>query len=90
MLELECGTFQFLPLSLFCLENHVCLYHGVQVTGATWLAAMRIITGVGDLAQRTENDRTGRVLGGWMIRRSSDAICDLHRACGDKECRFLS
>jgi hypothetical protein len=29
------------------------------------------------------------VLGGWMIKRSGDVVCGLHRAQGDKECRFL-
>jgi hypothetical protein len=31
---------------------------------------------------------TGRVPGGWMIGRLSDAVCGLHRARGDKENRF--
>jgi hypothetical protein len=31
----------------------------------------------------------GQVLGGWMIERSGDAMCDLHRAQGDKERGFL-
>jgi hypothetical protein len=54
-----------------------------------WRAAMRIVTGVGDLVQRIVDGRTGRVLGGRAIERSGDAVCDLHRACGDEECRFL-
>jgi hypothetical protein len=33
--------------------------------------------------------RTGRILGGWVIERSGDAVCDLHRACGDEEREFL-
>jgi hypothetical protein len=33
---------------------------------------------------------TGRVLGGRAIGRSSDTVCDLHRACSDKERGFLS
>jgi hypothetical protein len=45
------------------LENHVCLSCGVQVAGAAWWAAMRIVTGVEDLVQRTEDSRTGRILG---------------------------
>jgi hypothetical protein len=36
-------------LSLFHLENRVCLSCGVQVAGAVWWAATRIMTGVGDL-----------------------------------------
>jgi hypothetical protein len=37
------------------LENHICLSRGVQVTGAAWRVVMRIIAGVGDLVQRTED-----------------------------------
>jgi hypothetical protein len=50
---------------------------------------MKIMVGVGDLVQRTEDDRTGRVLNGWTIGRSSDAMCGLHHARGDEECEFL-
>jgi hypothetical protein len=32
---------------------------------------------------------TGRVLDGRTIEMSGDAVCSLHRACGDKERRFL-
>jgi predicted alpha/beta superfamily hydrolase len=78
-----------LPFSLFCLENRVCFSHGVQVAGAAWWAAMRIMTGVGDLVQRSEDDHTGEVLDGRMIGRSGDTVCSLHRARRDEECRFL-
>jgi hypothetical protein len=47
-----------LPLSLFCVENHVCLSHGVQVTVMTWRAVMRIMAGVGDLVQITGDGQT--------------------------------
>jgi hypothetical protein len=50
---------------------------------------MRIVAGVGDLVQRTGDGRTGRVLGGWMIGRSGDAMCDLHCVRGDEEREFL-
>jgi hypothetical protein len=50
-------------LSLFHLENRVCLSRGVQVTGAAWRATMRIVIG-GDMVQRTGDGPTGRVLGG--------------------------
>jgi hypothetical protein len=50
---------------------------------------MRIMAGVGDLVQRTGDGHTGRVLGGWTIRRSGDAVCGLYRAHGDKERGFL-
>jgi hypothetical protein len=43
-----------LPLSLFRVENRICLSHGVQVIGAAWQAATRIVVGVRALAQRTE------------------------------------
>jgi hypothetical protein len=32
---------------------------------------------------------TGQALGGRMIKKSGDAVCGLHRAQGDEECRFL-
>jgi hypothetical protein len=49
----------------------------------------RIMAGVGDLVQRTEDVRTGWVLSGRMIERSGDAVCGLHRARGDEERWFL-
>jgi hypothetical protein len=33
---------------------------------------------------------TGRVLGGWTIERSGDAVCGLHRAQENEERRYLS
>jgi hypothetical protein len=71
------------------LENRVCLSRDVQVTGAARPTATRIVTGVGDLVQRTEDGRTGRVLGGRAIERSGGVMCGLHRARGDEECGFL-
>jgi hypothetical protein len=50
---------------------------------------MRIVTGVGDLMQRTGDGRTGWVLDDWMIGRSGDTVCGLHHARGDDECGFL-
>jgi hypothetical protein len=32
---------------------------------------------------------TGRVLGGWMVERSGDAVCGLYYAQGDDEREFL-
>jgi DNA-binding transcriptional regulator LsrR (DeoR family) len=78
-----------LPLPLFRSKNRVCLSHGVQVVGAAWRAVMRIVVGVGDLVQMTENSRTGQVLGGRAIERSDGAVCRLHHAREDKERRFL-
>jgi hypothetical protein len=67
----------------------VCLSRGVQVVGAAWRAAMRIVAGVGDLVQRTGDGRTGRVLSDRAIDRSGGAMCGLHRAHGDEDHRFL-
>jgi hypothetical protein len=50
---------------------------------------MRFVVGVEDLVQRTGDDRTGRVLGAWVIQRSDGAVCDLHRSRRDKERGFL-
>jgi hypothetical protein len=47
------------------------------------------MAGVGDLVQRTRDGRIGQVLSGQTIRRSSDAVCGLHRARGDEESDFL-
>jgi hypothetical protein len=71
------------------VQNRVCLSHDVQVAGAAWRVAMRIVARVGDLMLRTGDGRTGRVLGGWTIRRSGDVVCGLHRARGDEEREFL-
>jgi hypothetical protein len=71
------------------VENHVCLSHGVQVAGAAWRAATRMVAGVGDLMQRTVDGRTGRVLDGRAIGRLGDAICGLHRAQRDEKRGFL-
>jgi hypothetical protein len=68
-----------LPLSLYRVENHVCLSRGVQVIGVAWCAAMKIMAGVGDLVQRTGDGQ-----------RSGDAMCGLHRARGDERREFLS
>jgi hypothetical protein len=47
------------------------------VAGAIWRAATNTVAGVGDLVQRTEDDRTSRVLGGRSVERSGDAVCGL-------------
>jgi hypothetical protein len=61
------------------------LSHGVQVVGAAQRTTTMIMTGVGDLVQRTGNDRTGRVLGDRAIERSGGTVCGLHRARGNEE-----
>jgi hypothetical protein len=71
------------------VENHVCLSRGVQVAGAAWHVATRIMAGVGDLVQMTSDGRTGQVLGGEAIEMLSGAMCGLHRARGDEEHEFL-
>jgi hypothetical protein len=70
-------------LPLFCSENRVFLSRGVQVVGAARHAATRTMIGVGDLVQRTEDDRTCRILGGRAVERSGDIVYDLHLARGD-------
>jgi hypothetical protein len=59
------------------------------VAGAAWRAMMRIMTGVGDLMQRTGDGHTGRILGGRAIERSGDAMCGLHRARRDEKREFI-
>jgi hypothetical protein len=54
-----------------------------------WRAATRIVAGVGDLMERTEDGRTGQVLGGRAIERSGGTMCGLHCARGDEERAFL-
>jgi hypothetical protein len=84
------GQFHFVfLLSLFRLENHVCLSRGVQVADVAWCAATRIVAGVENLMQRTGDGHTDRVLGGREIERSGSAVCGLHRACEDEERVFL-
>jgi hypothetical protein len=84
MFEFESGIVYFIfLLSLFRLENRVCLSRGVPVAGAVWRAAMRTVVVVGDLVQRTGDGRTGRVLGGRAVERSGGAMCGLHLARGD-------
>jgi hypothetical protein len=46
-----------LHLSLFHVENRICLSRGLQVIGVTWQAATRTMIGVGDLVQMTGNDQ---------------------------------
>jgi hypothetical protein len=55
----------------------------VQVAGVGWRAATRTVAGVGDLVQRTEDGRIGRILGDLAVERSGGAVCGLHLARGD-------
>jgi hypothetical protein len=52
--------------------------------------ATRTVAGVGDLVQRTGDGRTGRVLGGQAVERSSGVMCGLHLSRGDEERGFFS
>jgi hypothetical protein len=65
------------------------LSRGVQVAGATWRAAIRIVVGVGHLVQRTGDGRTGQILSSRAIERSGGAVCCLHHARGDEERGFI-
>jgi hypothetical protein len=49
------GHFSSFTFTFVHVENHVCLSRGMQVVGAAWQAATRIVIGVGDLVQRTED-----------------------------------
>jgi hypothetical protein len=80
-----------LPITLpSWLENRVGLSCGVQVTKCDMAGSDEDY----GRSRRPGADHWGWlricwVLGGWMIKRSGDAVCGLHRAQGDKECRFL-
>jgi hypothetical protein len=74
-----------LPLSLFRVENRICLSHGVQVAGRDEDRGRNRRPG----AEDQERSDTGWVLGGRMIERSGDTVCGLHRARGDEERGFL-
>jgi hypothetical protein len=50
---------------------------------------MRIVAGIGDLVQRTEDGRTSQILGGRAIEKSGGTVCSLHRARGDEDREFF-
>jgi hypothetical protein len=71
-----------LPYLLSYVENRVYLSHGVQVTGATWWAVMRIVEGIEDQMQRTRDGQAevgysvaGRLRGQVMLC----VICIVHK-----------
>jgi hypothetical protein len=80
------SSFTFILVS--CGESH-CLSRSVQVAGAAWRVATRIMTREGDQVQRTGDGRTGQILGGQVIERLGGALCGLHRARGNEKHRFL-
>jgi hypothetical protein len=80
--EFRIVSFYF-SFTFVSLENHVCLSRCVQVAGAAWRAATRIVAGVGDLVQRTEDGCTCQVLGARAVERSGGVVCGLHLARGD-------
>jgi hypothetical protein len=88
MFEFESGTvlfyfsFTFVSLGESRLLVSWC-------AGASWCAVTWTVVGVGDLVQRTGDDRTGRVFGGWAVERSDVVMCGLHLARGDYERGFL-
>jgi hypothetical protein len=61
----------------------------VQVAGAAWRVVTRTVVGVGDLVQSIGDGRTGWVLDGRAVERSSGTVCSLHCARGDEEHGFL-
>jgi hypothetical protein len=71
-----------LPYLLSYVENRVYLSYGVQVTGATWRAVMRIVEGIEDQMQRTRDGQaevgysvTGRLRGQVMLC----VVCTVHK-----------
>jgi hypothetical protein len=67
-----------LLLSLFHLENHVCLSRGVQVAGVAWRAATRIMAGVGDLVRRIGD---GQAQVGYSVARRSGSRMTPYAIC---------
>jgi hypothetical protein len=80
----SCFTFFFVSFEESLLFVSWCAGGGVAPQ-----VAMRIMTGVGDLVQRTGDGHTGQVLSGRMIESLGDAVCGLHCARGEEERRFL-
>jgi hypothetical protein len=78
-----CFTFIFISW----LDNQVWLSRGVQVAGAAWSIVTRIVIGVGDLVQRTDDGQAQ--VGYLVIGRSGNTVCGLHCAHRDEERGFL-
>jgi hypothetical protein len=76
-----------LSLSLFRVENRVCLSRGVQVTGATWRTTMMIMVGVGDLVQRTGDSQAQVEYS--VAERSRDRVTLCAVSIGYEERAFL-
>jgi hypothetical protein len=89
--DFESGTFYWFYPITFVLCGELCLL-------VSWCAGDRCDM-MGSDADHGRNRRpsaedrgwsnTGRILSGWTIEKSGDAVCGLHRAQGDEERRFL-
>jgi hypothetical protein len=85
MFEFEFGTVSFCFSFIFVLFGESRLLVSWYAGDRCGIrAAMRIVAGVRHLVQRTEDGRTGRILGDWVIKRSDGTVCSLHRAHGDE------
>jgi hypothetical protein len=79
--EFESRKCRLFYLYLSCVENHVCLSHGMQVIGAAWWVATRIVAVVGELVQKT---RDGQAQVGYLVVVLSRgwlmlcAVCTVH------------
>jgi hypothetical protein len=78
----NCFTFILCSFGESCLLVSWCAGGRCDMTGNDE-------AGVGDLVQRTRDNRTGRVLGGQTIGRSDDTVSSLHHARGDEEHTLL-
>jgi hypothetical protein len=82
--EFESGIDLFyFSFTFVSLENRGCLSRGVQVAGAAWHEVTRTVAGVEDLVQMTGDGRTGQILDGRAVEKSSGAVCGMHLARGD-------
>jgi hypothetical protein len=69
-------------ISLFRVENCICLSRGVQMTGATWWTVTRIVAGVADLVQRIRDGQAQigySVAGRLRDRVMLCVVCTVHK-----------
>jgi hypothetical protein len=65
-----------------CVENHVCLSHGVHVTDVVWWTAMRTMAGIGGMVQRTGDGQSQvgySVAGRSRGRVILCVVCTMHK-----------